>query len=104
MSPAVTPLSEWELRLADAVRDVRRASDVDQIPLAIEAGLDVKTVGNIERGQRHARMDQLEAIVAAMARLSPTPTNVQSVTDLLAYADGRISLTKRRDPGRTPPR
>lgn len=90
-------ITDYERAVAAALRDVRVLSDVDQIPLADAAGMNISVYGRIERAERHATIEQLDRIMRAMTRLAAQPTNVQTVTDLLRYAEGSIALTARKD-------
>lgn len=99
VAPSQKPFTAYENRVIGALRAVREASGVDQIPLSRAAELSRNTYGRIERGERHADIDQLSRIMTAMTDLAVRQTNVRSLYDLLAYAEGKISLTveQRRD-------
>lgn len=92
MTPTQTPFTEYEIRVIDCLLAVRETSGVDQIPLSYEAGMSRNTYGRIERRERHADLDQLSRIMAAMTRLARRRTNVRTLFDLLAYAEGKIKL------------
>jgi len=85
--------TDYEKRVINALRTVREVSGVDQIPLSLAAGMGRNRVGQIERLERHATLGVLERLLTAAAKLSTRRTNVRTVSDLLAVAEGKITVT-----------
>jgi transcriptional regulator with XRE-family HTH domain len=52
--------------LGRAIRDARRRREMTQEGLALESGLQRKTVHQIETGKTHARIDTLHRIASAI--------------------------------------
>ena len=93
MSPTDDEYGEYEKRVMAALRTVREVSGIDQIPLSLAAGMGRNQVNRYERLRVHATLDSIERLLAAIAENAPRRTNVRTVYDLLAYAEGKVRLT-----------
>jgi len=90
--PQETP-DEYQDRVIAALRAVREASGVDQVPLSIAAGMGHNQIGRIERGERVPSLRQLAAIMQALQRVAVRRTNVTTLHDLLGVVEGEVELT-----------
>jgi len=85
--------TEYEKRVIGALRTVREVSGVDQVPLSLAAGMGRNQVNRYERLKVHATLGNLERVLAAIGEIAPRRTNVSTVYDLLALAEGKVKLT-----------
>lgn len=92
-----TPLIPLEHAIRAELRRSRRACDLTQEQIAAAAGMSAMTYQRIERGETHADVNQLAAIVAAIP-------DVDSIADLMARAERRLAVRVVTDPGVLPPR
>lgn len=93
MAPIDDEYGEYEKRVMAALRTVREVSGVDQVPLSLAAGMGRNQVNRYERLKVHATLDSLERLLVTIAEVAPRRTNVRTVFDLLAYAEGKVTLT-----------